>query len=102
MAHEEAARPGGGAKLVIRNIGVLLVGGVIPGVLVTITIMATVWFLAWQDPSRAPAGPSATLREKFRMLRVVGPMLLLFGMVTGVIYSGIATPTEASALGASG
>jgi len=35
------------------------------------------------------------------MLKVVGPMLLLFGMVTGVIYSGIATPTEASALGAS-
>ena len=36
------------------------------------------------------------------MLQVVGPMLLLFGMVTGVIYSGIATPTEASALGAFG
>ena len=84
------------------NIGALLIGGVIPGVLVTITIMATVWFLAWQDPSRAPAGPSVTLYEKFRMLRVVGPMLLLFGMVTGVIYSGIATPTEASALGAFG
>jgi tripartite ATP-independent transporter DctM subunit len=84
------------------NIGALLIGGVIPGVLVTITIMATVWFLAWQDPSRAPPGPSVTLYEKFRMLKVVGPMLLLFGMVTGVIYSGVATPTEASALGAFG
>ena len=29
-------------------------------------------------------------------------MLLLFGMVTGVIYTGVATPTEASALGAFG
>src|SRR3954453_16590356 len=84
------------------NIGALLVGGVIPGILVTITIMATVWFLAWQDPSRAPAGPSVSMIEKFRMLRVVGPMLLLFGMVTGVIYTGVATPTEASALGAFG
>ena len=46
------------------NIGALLIGGVIPGVLVTITIMATVWFLAWQDPSRAPAGPSVTLVRK--------------------------------------
>ena len=36
------------------NIGALLIGGVIPGILVTFTIMATVWFLAWQDPSRAP------------------------------------------------
>jgi tripartite ATP-independent transporter DctM subunit len=84
------------------NIGALLIGGVIPGILVTITIMATVWFLAWQDPSRAPAGPSVSMHEKLRMLRVVGPMLLLFAMVTGVIYSGIATPTEASALGAFG
>ncbi len=84
------------------NIGALLIGGVIPGILVTITIMLTVWFLAWQDPSRAPAAPPVTFREKLRMLRVVGPMLLLLGMVTGVIYSGIATPTEASALGAFG
>jgi tripartite ATP-independent transporter DctM subunit len=84
------------------NIGALLIGGVIPGILVTITIMLTVWFLAWQDPSRAPAGPSVTFREKIRMLKIVGPMLLLLGLVTGVIYSGIATPTEASALGAFG
>jgi tripartite ATP-independent transporter DctM subunit len=84
------------------NIGALLIGGVIPGILVTITIMATVWFLAWQDPSRAPSAPAVSLIEKFQMLRVVGPMLLLFGMVTGVIYTGVATPTEASALGAFG
>ena len=84
------------------NIGALLIGGVIPGILVTFTIMATVWFLAWQDPSRAPSGPAVSFGEKLRMLKVVGPMLLLFGLVTGVIYSGIATPTEASALGAFG
>src|SRR6185369_10925705 len=84
------------------NIGALLIGGIIPGILVTITIMATVWFLAWQDPSRAPSAPAVSLIEKFQMLRVVGPMLLLFGMVTGVIYTGVATPTEASALGAFG
>ena len=84
------------------NIGKLLIAGVIPGLIVTITIMATVWFLAWQDPSRAPTPPPTSLAEKLRLLKVVGPMLLLFGMVTGVIYTGIATPTEASALGAFG
>ena len=46
------------------NIGALLIGGVIPGILVTATIMLTVWFLAWQDPSRAPAGPSVTFARK--------------------------------------
>ena len=85
------------------NIGALLIGGVIPGILVTITIMADrlVSRLAGSF-ARAGRRRRSRLREKFRMLRVVGPMLLLFGMVTGVIYTGVATPTEASALGAFG
>jgi tripartite ATP-independent transporter DctM subunit len=82
------------------NIGRLLVGGVIPGLLVMLVIMATVWFLVWRDPSRAPSSAPVPLRERLRLLRIVGPMIALFGAVTGIIYSGIATPTEASALGA--
>lgn len=84
------------------NVGKLLVGGIIPGILVTLTIMATVLFLVWRDPSRAPTPASTPWDEKIRLLKVVGPMLLLFGAVTGVIYTGIATPTEASAIGSFG
>jgi len=84
------------------SIGQLLIGGVIPGILVTLTIMATVWALVTIDPSSAPRGAAYTMGEKFRSLKVVGPMIVLFMMVTGVIYSGIATPTEASGLGAFG
>ncbi|MGQ3027966.1 MAG: TRAP transporter large permease subunit, partial [Ferrovibrionaceae bacterium] len=36
------------------------------------------------------------------LLRQVGPMLFLFGLVTVVIYTGVATPTEASGIGAFG
>ena len=64
--------------------------------------MATVWALVAIDPSVAPRGSSYTMGEKIRSLKVVGPMIVLFMMVTGVIYSGIATPTEASGLGAFG
>jgi len=84
------------------SIGQLLIGGVIPGILVTLTIMATVWALVTIDPSSAPRGNAYTMGEKFRSLKVVGPMIVLFMMVTGVIYTGIATPTEASGLGAFG
>jgi tripartite ATP-independent transporter DctM subunit len=84
------------------SISQLLIGGVIPGILVTLTIMATVWALVLIDPSSAPRGKAYTLGEKIRSLKVVGPMLLLFMAVTGVIYTGIATPTEASGLGAFG
>jgi tripartite ATP-independent transporter DctM subunit len=84
------------------SIGQLLIGGVIPGLLVTLTIMATVYVLVVMDPERAPRGRAFTMREKFASLKVVGPMVFLFMAVTGVIYTGIATPTEASGLGAFG
>lgn len=84
------------------NIGKLLIGGVIPGLLVTGAIMLTVYFLVWQEPSRAPRPIAIAFREKVKLLREVGPMLVLFGLVTGIIYTGIATPTEASAIGAFG
>ncbi len=39
------------------NMGQLLVSGIIPAILITATIMATITFLVWQDPSRAPPPP---------------------------------------------
>ena len=84
------------------SIGQLLVGGVIPGLLVTATIMLTVLVLVLHKLSSAPRGRGYTLLEKLRATRSVGPMLFLFMAVTGVIYTGIATPTEASGLGAFG
>lgn len=84
------------------SIGALLIGGVIPGILVTLVIIATVWVLVLINPAAAPKGRAYTVREKLASLRVVGPMLFLFMAVTGVIYTGIATPTEASGLGAFG
>lgn len=84
------------------NIGKLLVSGIIPAMLVMMTIILTIRFLVWMDPSRAPAVSGVSWAEKFRLLRQVGPMLLLFTVITTAIYSGAATPTEASAVGAAG
>ncbi len=84
------------------SIGKLLIAGVIPGILVTFTIMATVTYLVVRDPSRAPDGRAYSMKEKFRSLKVVGPMIFLFAAVTGSIYLGVATPTEAAGLGAFG
>lgn len=82
------------------NIGQLLIAGLLPGLLVMLTIMATVYVLAWRHPEHAPSAPAVPLREKIAMLKVVGPLLLLFAAVTGIIYTGAATPTEAAAVGA--
>jgi TRAP-type C4-dicarboxylate transport system permease large subunit len=84
------------------NIGKLLISGIIPAILVTMTIMATIYLLVWQDPSRAPTTVSVSWRQRFALLWQVSPMVALFSIVTGTIYLGVATPTEASAFGAFG
>lgn len=85
-----------------QNIGALLIGGVLPGVLVTVTIALTVILLTKIHPGSAPGGRAFSMREKIASLKVAGPVVVLFIAVTGVIYLGVATPTEASALGAFG
>ena len=84
------------------SISKLLIAGIIPGILVTAVIILTVLVLVAISPSHAPAGSSYSMREKLASLRVVGPMLALIMLVTGCIYLGIATPTEAASLGAFG
>ena len=48
------------------NIGKLLISGIIPAILVTFTIMATIYFLVWQDPSRAPRREVGAVARKIR------------------------------------
>jgi len=80
----------------------LLIAGILPAVLVTITIMLTVYLLAVFNPKAAPVSEGTPWSEKFRLLKKTAPMLLLMGLVTGSIYAGIATVTESAALGAIG
>ncbi len=88
------------AMLADVSIARMLIAGVVPGIIVTFTIALTVYLLAVWRPEDAPLTEKVTLREKIASLRLVGPMLILMMAVTGVIYTGIATPTEASAVGA--
>lgn len=88
------------ALLADMSVAKLLIAGIVPGILVTITIMLTILFLIWRNPEHGPRAESYTMREKIYSLRKAWPFIILFTMVTVAIYTGIATPTEASALGA--
>src|SRR6202161_4511377 len=48
------------------NIGQLLISGIIPAILVTGTIMGTIYLLVMLDPSRAPRGAAVRWSERFR------------------------------------
>lgn len=90
------------ALLANMSVGQMLIAGVIPGIIVSLTIMATIAFLVWRHPDHAPPGQSYTLREKIVATKSSWSFIALFIAVTGVIYAGVATPTEASAFGAVG
>ncbi|WP_333827564.1 TRAP transporter large permease [Pararhodobacter sp.] len=84
------------------SIGKLLVATILPSLVVALTIVLTVMFLVWRDPSLAPKGEATTWKAKLVSLKIAGPMVGLIVTVMGLIYLGVATPTEASGLGAAG
>lgn len=88
------------ALLADVSVAKMLIAGVIPGIIITFTIAVTVYILAVRHPEHAPLTEEVSLRDKIYALRLIAPMLVLMMAVTGVIYTGIATPTEASAVGA--
>ena len=90
------------ALLAQMSVGKMLIAGILPGILVTLTIMVTVMILVWRNPDHAPPARGYSFREKVVSLRSSWTFIFLFMLVTGIIYTGIATPTEASAFGAFG
>lgn len=84
------------------SIGKLFLAGILPGILVTVLLCLTIYIMAKLRPEMGPPGPKSTWREKFMAGKNVWPVLLLFSIVMGGIWSGIFTPTEAAAIGACG
>jgi tripartite ATP-independent transporter DctM subunit len=89
-----------------ESVGALFLGALVPGLMLAALYAAYVALVAWRSPDAAPALP-AEERDAItdlgrEVLRVLLPPLLLILVVLGSIFAGIATPTEAGALGAVG
>lgn len=82
-----------------NSIGHLLIAGVIPGLLLAFLACVFVIAVGIKRNSRTEKFP---WKERFIALRTVWSALLLILIIVGVIYLGIATPTEAAAFGAFG
>ncbi|ANS95356.1 hypothetical protein BLL94_01215 [Bordetella pertussis] len=78
----------------------LFLAGMLPGLLLMACFMlgALVWALA--VPGSAPVARAYTLREKLSASRGMVPFVAIIGAVLGSMYTGVATPTEAAAIGA--
>jgi len=83
------------------SIAKLLLAGILPGI-----ILATMYFIYFSSraalqPHLAPPyeAKSTSLGEKLYALLTVAPLLSLIVVVTGLIFLGIATPSESAAMG---
>lgn len=89
------------------SVGDLFMGALVPGIALAGLYALYAGGVAFFQPHKAPALPAETLNIERRELvkrvfLVLLPPLFLILLVLGSIFSGLATPTEAGALGALG
>lgn len=84
-----------------QSIARLFVAGILPGLMLVLLFAGYVAVRAWMDPALIPVpdGAAASFREKIAASRNLIPVALLIAGVIGSIYAGIASPTDAAALG---
>lgn len=91
------------AAMVDQSVARLFAGGVVPGIIMAALFMVYTAIRVWLDPGLAPRDTApVSWSEKIGSMRGVLPMVALIVMILGSIYAGVATPTEAAALGAIG
>lgn len=85
------------------SISKLLIGGVVPGLMLSVAFIGYIVTRVLINPSLAPATPIEERKgwAKYELLVLyVIPLISIFVVVIGAMSGGIATPTESAALGA--
>jgi len=87
------------------SVGDLFAGAVIPGLLLVACYLVYLFIVAWIQPEKMPAPPHDQSNQKPPLKKLLSKLLPPLGLiisVLGSILGGIATPTEAAAVGATG
>ena len=83
--------------------GKVLIGGVVPGIALAIMYVAYILVRCILNPSLAPeydVERTPLLERVTFSVRYLFPMAMIIFIVVGLIFFGVATPTESAALGA--
>lgn len=80
------------------SIGALFLGGMIPGLLLAISLMVYIFFIA--KKRNYPRGEKFTTKQFLKFTIKALPALLAPAILLGGIYTGIMTPTEAGGVAA--
>lgn len=93
------------ATLAKIDIGDVLIGGIIPGLLLASLYVGTIWLKTRLNPDAAPAYDVdvVPLAQKLKIFaRDIMPMLSIIVMIVVMMLTGFATPSESAAFGALG
>ena len=86
-----------------QSVGQLFLGGIIPGILLSLAYMLYIGVRVHLQPRLAATREAGVARPSWahalRSLLNIWPILILIFGVLGSIYAGVATPTEAAGLG---
>ncbi|HOO90292.1 MAG TPA: TRAP transporter large permease, partial [Syntrophales bacterium] len=85
-----------------QSIGRLFMAGLLPGVVLVVLFIITIFIWTSLRPELGPKGPKASLREKMVSLSGLIETFVLFVLIMGGLFCGFFTPTEAGAIGACG
>ena len=86
-----------------QSVGQLLIAGIIPGLMTAAVYLAGVYGLVRFRPALAPPiTETVTMRERWRSMIYVWPVIILMAIVLGGIYTGLFPPSAAGAAGAFG
>jgi tripartite ATP-independent transporter DctM subunit len=85
-----------------QPIATLFIAGILPGILLCVLFMLSIYIMAKLKPALGPPGPRFTIKERIYSLKDTWSILCLFLLVIGGLYTGWFTPTEAAGVGAFG
>lgn len=88
------------AIIVEESVGKLLIAGFIPGIVSALIYGAIVIVAAKMNPEAAPRVTGYTWRQRWESVPDTTPILAVVVIIFASLYFGLATPTEAGALGA--
>jgi C4-dicarboxylate transporter DctM subunit len=81
----------------------LFIAGIVPGLLIAALYIGWIMFAVWRNPKAQPGvRESVSWAIRLRALAELGPLVFLVSLVIGSMYSGLASVTEAAAIGVGG